>query len=491
MASIVHALHTALEHHRAGRLADAEGLYRQVLAADPNNADAWHFLGVLAHQARKHETAADYIGRAIALRPEIAAFHSNLGEVYLAQGRLGDAEASYRRALAIVPQFADALYNLGNLLLAESRLEEALATYEQALRVRSGFAPLHNNLGIVLAGLGRYDQALVRFEESLRLAPDYASPHYNRALVRLTQGDYARGWADYEWGWDLANGRGRRRTFSQPDWKGELLGGRTILLWAEQGLGDTLQFVRFARHVKERGGRVMLECQRELSALLANSSEIDEVIVAGEALPHFDVHLPLASLGRVLNIRVDSIPARVPYVAVTDERREHWRKRLATLRGFKIGVAWQGRPEHSRDRQRSFSAEWFVDVGRIEGIQMISLQKGAGRDQLAVFDRAGVCVLDVADELSDMHETAALMQQLDLVICCDSAPAHLAGALGRAVWLPIPKVADWRWLTGREDSPWYSTMRLFRQTAAGDWASVFATITDELQRTVNPPDRIG
>jgi hypothetical protein len=313
------------------------------------------------------------------------------------------------------------------------------------------------------------------------LKPDYPEAHANHAHACLQAGDWRRGWVEYEW---------RRKTkpcspsrFSQPLWSGESLAGKTILLHAEQGLGDTIQFVRYAPLVKRYDARVIVECQKPLLRLLAGCPGIDRLIGEGEELPAFDVQAPLMSLPAILNTTLENMPADVPYIFAAPELVARWRERLGSIEGFKIGISWQGNPRFPGDRFRSIPLRCFAALARLPGVRLISLQKGAGREQL-VEVRDDFPVVDLADELDEeagpFMDRAAVMKNLDLVVTSDTAIAHLAGALGVPAWVALKFAADWRWLLDRSDSPWYPSMRLFRQQTRGDWSQVFARMADAL-----------
>ena len=318
---------------------------------------------------------------------------------------------------------------------------------------------------------------------SAALKPDYADAHWNLSLLNLLTGDFESGWPGFEWRWQTKQQNFHRRHDSRPLWDGQPLAGRTILLHAEQGLGDTIQFVRYVPLVQERGGRVVVECQPPLLSLLADSPGIDLVLAQGEPLPAFEVQAPLLSLPGILGTTLGSIPARVPYLRADPELAQSWRKKLEPLGGFKVGIVWQGNPQFKGDRQRSIPLRHYQALARVEGVRLLSLQKGPGADPL----RAGATafpVLDLGAQLETFGDTAAVLENLDLLISsCTSVP-HLAGALGVPVWLALPFVPDWRWLLEREDSPWYPHHRLFRQDRPGDWNGVFERIATALRDLV-------
>jgi hypothetical protein len=327
---------------------------------------------------------------------------------------------------------------------------------------------------------------------ALRLDPQSASTHWNRALALLQGGDYARGWPEYEWRWRRPGARPRLST-DRPAWDGRPLEGRTILLWCEQGLGDAIQFARYAPRVQRQGGRVLLQCPGILRALFRTLPGVEAVLAEGEALPAFDVHAPLLSLPALLGTTLATVPAEVPYLSADPALVGAWRKKLAAVPGLRVGVAWQGNPHHKWDRHRSVHLAAFAPLARVGGVRLVSLQKGPGAEQLAAL-RGRLPVVDFGDDLGasgPYPDTAALMRGLDLVVTVDTATAHLAGALGVPVWVPLSTIVDWRWLLGREDSPWYPTMRLFRQAQLGDWGPVFARLAEELRALVTGGPPVG
>ena len=328
-----------------------------------------------------------------------------------------------------------------------------------------------------LKGQGKLDGAAACCRRALELKPDFAEAHLQQSLLSLVTGDFQRGWTEYEWRWK--DKQWQRRNFSQPLWDGQRLEGKTILLHAEQGLGDTIHFVRYVPQVKQRGGTVIVECPKPLLSLLTSGAGIDRLVGRGEELPPFDLQAPLLSLPGIFRTSLETIPADVPYLFADPGLVEHWRRELGSIAGFKIGIAWHGSPKHPNDRNRSIPLASFEPLARCSRVRLLSLQKGTGAEQLQ--DLAGrIPVADVGSRLDDFRDTAAVLVNLDLVIACDTAVAHLAGALGVPVWVALPFTADWRWLLDRSDSPWYPTMRLFRQRQPGDWPGVFEDIKAEL-----------
>jgi Flp pilus assembly protein TadD len=512
-----------LSHHQAGRLAEAEALYRQALTADPNIADALAFLGVVAHQQGRgaeglalvtaaitlnganpnHHNNASVVlaelGRygeaeasaraAIDLAPDFPAAHYNRGNALEKLGRFAEAEASYRRALAPQPNYADALNNLGHVLNVVGRSAEAESLLRRALASRPDSPATLNNLGIALAALGRPREAIAAYREALRLSPDFPDAHNNLGYALLLVGDFEQGWEEHEWRWRMQNMAPGVRDFAAPPWRGEPLEGRTLLLHAEQGLGDTLQFCRYASIIA-RQGRVVLEVQPPLARLASRMAGVAAVVARGETLPPFDAHLPLLSAPRALRTRLETIPAHTPYLEPDPAEAAAWRARLAALPGPRVGLVWAGASRDgvpalaAIDARRSAPLAALAPLAEVAGVSFVSLQKGAPAGE-ATEPPAGLILHDFTADLDDFADTAALIANLDLVISVDTSVAHLAGAMGKPIWLLNRYDTCWRWLLGRDDSPWYPSLRQFRQTAPGDWPDVIERVRDALRVWAN------
>ena len=463
--------------------------FKEAIRLEPNFAEAYNNLGLVLSDQGRLEEAATYLKEAVRLKPDSAGAHCNLGMVHYLQGQKEEAFVSYRECLRLDPSFVPALSNLGLVLSDQGRLEEAATHLQEAIRRKPDSAGAHCNLGMVSYLQGRKEEALTSYGESLRHDPKFAPALWNRSLIWLLKGDFQRGWAEYEW--RLQTREFSTRSFSQPRWDGSPLAGRTILLHAEQGVGDTLQFIRYATLVKQRGGVVLVECQVQLTKLLSNFSGIDLLVPKGAPLPQFDVHAPLLSLPWIFGTTLDSVPATVPYLHAREELVEQWRPKLRSMHGFKVGIAWQGNPRHRADRWRSLPLAQFELLAKVPDVRLISLQKGSGVEQInAVAPRLGLLELDGLDDSGAFLDTAAVMTHLDLVITSDTSIAHLAGALGIPVWVALSAAPDWRWLLGREDSPWYPSMRLFRQNQLGRWEDVFERIALELIIRVRLEDSV-
>jgi Flp pilus assembly protein TadD len=468
-----------------GDLEQAAVSLREAIRLKPDYAEAHFNLGNTLVEMNRRPEAVPAFRRALELRPDYVDALNNLGLALCEQGRSGEAAVLLRQATRLKPGDAEALNNLGMALADQTRFEEAAAAYEQGLRLKPRYAEAHTNLGSTYKEQGRLEEAVACYDYALWLQPDSATAHWNRSLAYLAQGDYERGWAEYEWRWQRK--RSRPRPFAQPAWDGKPLEGRTILLHMEQGLGDMIQFVRYAPLVKERGGRVVVECPETLRELFATVAGVDQVVVERSPLPPFDVQAPLMSLPYLLGTRLETVPAEAPYLSAPAELVERWRNRLTQSSAFKVGILWQGNPLHKWDRHRSAPLRQFAPLSAIPGVELVSLQKGDAAAALrAPGGRFRVTELSQAQgpDGSTFAETSAVMKNLDLVITVDTAVAHLAGALALPVWVGLSKIVDWRWLLDRPDTPWYPTMRLFRQETLGRWEPVFASMADELRTLV-------
>ncbi len=499
-----------------GQLAEAAELMRRAVEADPGFAKGHHNLGVALAQQGRDEDAVASFRRALQIQPAYPEAHFNLGNALSALRRRDESIASYREAVRQRPDYAEALCNLGLALVEAGRPGEAAVLLRQATRLRPQYTEAHNNLGLALSDLGRFEEASASFERALALNPRYAaahsnlgsaakamgrseeavacyetalrydpesaSSHWNLSLALLQAGDFGRGWKEYEWRWKRPSTP--PRPYPKPRWDGGPLTDRTILLWCEQGLGDAIQFARYAVGVKARGGRVVLECPEPLFRLFGTLPGVDALVAEGSPLPPFDCHAPLMSLPGLLGTTLTTVPADVPYLTADAGLVEAWGRRLAALDGFKVGIAWQGNPHHRWDRWRSVPLAMFAALADVPRVRLVSVQNGPGSEQVAAL-RNRFPVTQLGPDFGAggaLPDTAAVMASLDLVVSVDTATAHLVGALGVPAWVPLPTLVDWRWLLGRDDSPWYPTLRLFRQDTLGDWEPVFRRMAAELCR---------
>lgn len=461
-----------------GDLEKAAHYYKAALGLDPGFADAWNTLGsVLQEQGKVDEAVSDYL-RAIECDPNLMDAYYNLGKALMEKGRIDEAIDYYRKALQLSPDSAEAHNNLGFSLLEKGRPDEALSHFRKAVSINPEFSQAYYNLALYHQDRNLPDEAVLYYEKAVRHRPDYVDAHWNMACALLLSGNFERGWKEYEWRWKLKKHRGCR--ISRPQWDGSDISGRTILLHAEQAFGDAIQFIRYAPLVGQRGAKVIVQAPKELVRLLGNVSGIAEVVPDGGQLPEFDLHCPLLSLPLVFGTTLNSVPAQVPYIDVDASLYLKWRERLrCDSAGLKIGLVWAGRIKAERERRRSCPLDLFKGLMQFEDTTFYSLQKGKGTGQV----RPGtedIKLVDYTEDLDDFSDTAALAANLDLIISVDTAAAHLAGAIGKPVWTLLPFVPDWRWMLDREDSPWYPTMRLFRQPSPGNWEAAISDVAREL-----------
>lgn len=555
---VVEKVGLGLQHHRAGRLSQAELAYREALALDPENVDALHFLGVIAHQRGKHGQAEELIsqallrntlnavaysnlgnalraqgkheqavasyGRALALEPNYVDALVNLGAAYRAQGELDQAVASYRKALSLEPDMSVAHSNLGHALAQQGNLEEADACLRQAIALRPGFAEAHAYLGNILTHQGRFEEAMDSLHTALALRPDFPEAHnhlanalialgrpqeaeqqlryaltlspdsaelkFACAYVRLLLGDYESGLELYESRLEkdalpqsiYGALQARLAQFSGvPRWRGEDGSGRTLVVWTDHGLGDTLMMMRYFPMLKGRGfGKLVVYCEEALLRVVQSIPEVDAAVSRNRPPPveTCDLQCPLTSLPLLFKTRVDTVPDRVPYMFVPEHLRRKWAEKLAAIGSPRVGLVWAGRKDYPKNALRSIPLEKFSPVAGIEGVNFVSLQKGEEARQIA---ETGLKLIDRMDECDDLMETAALITQLDLVVSVDTAVMHLTGALGKPLWLVNRFETEWRWMLEREDSPWYPTMRIFRQRRTGSWEEVIARVAGALK----------
>ncbi len=479
--------------YREGRRAEAARLFRGLLAVQPADAMALWNLSLCRIDGR--DAAAERLARrARALAPREAEAHAKLGLALAARGRRAEAMAACRAALACDPAHAPSLSNLGALTIQTGEDAQALRLAGRALLLAPDLGEALVVRGDALVRLDRPREAVDAFRGAQRAAPQLVPAHWNLAHLLLRLGDYAAGWAEYEWRWRSAALAGQNRSFLQPRWDGTDLTGRTILVHAEQGLGDTLQFVRFLDAVlRANPARVHLEAQGPLLSLLERNTDPARVTVIPRApdfpgvggLPETDVQIPLMSLAGLFCPNLEAIPARVPYLGAPEERRGPWARRLrdaAPDARLRVGLVWAGRPQYHADAVRSMPLSALAPLAAVPGVALFSLQVGdAARQRTEV----PFPVIDLSDGLTSLAETAAAVEGLDLIVAVDTAVAHLAGALARPVWVLLPWENDWRWLSGRDDSPWYPTARLFRQTrGGGGWSGPVEAAARALRRLV-------
>lgn len=511
--NIVQLMHQAAALYQSHQLTQADEVCRLILQ-QAEVGDAWHLRGRIAYDQGRFADAVLALSKATVLLPNVPMVHRYLG---LSQRRSGDrvqAEASFRRALQLKPDYHEVLVSLGILLISLHRLDEAEGVLRESLRLKPNAPESHTNLGTVhrkrgetdqaiachlealrldphhvdvlhnlgstYADLGKNEESLAYYERAIAIRPDFADARLSRASRWLALGDWEQGWKEYEWRW--RSSELTPRPFLEPQWQGEDLHGKTILLHCEQGLGDAIQFVRYVPLVKEKGARVILECYPPLLPLFRQVT-VDALVTHGDTLPDFDYHVPLMSLPGVFHTTIETVPQVIPYLQADAMLVQSWHSRLATYQGFRIGVVWKGNPRNSLDRDRSFTLRCFEAIAQLPNVTLIPLQLGAEEEMRAESARVPLATLPADFDRSSgpFMDTAAVLANVDLFITADTSLVHLAGAMGVRTWMPVALVSDWRWLLDRSDSPWYPSLQLFRQTQRGEWGPVFQRMQAELE----------
>ncbi|MGB8167967.1 MAG: tetratricopeptide repeat-containing glycosyltransferase family protein [Chthoniobacteraceae bacterium] len=479
--TVEQALQTALAYHQSGQLESAGAIYRQILRVQPQHPEALHSLGLISAALGQQDVAAELIAQAIVHSPAQPIFYSNLGEIYRRLGRLEESIACFQRALALHADLPETFSNYAAALAAAERLDEAIPWYHRALAQKPGAVDTNMNLGVTLVKLGRFDEAVRCFERVVKLDPDFRGALGTLGVTLLLLGNYEAGWRCYE---GRRAGSTAKGDFPTPRWDGGPATGRTILIHAEQGFGDTIQFFRYVPLIRQYSGasHVIFECQPELVRLLSTAAGRRFELIPhrswnNTASPPFDLHLALLSLPLALQL-FEPLQVSTPYLFPGSELRGRWRARLSSDATLRVGIAWEGSPTHNENRRRSIDLSCLLPVLSLPHVTFYSLQPNPVSNAASPLTEAGV--VDVTDLITDFADTAALIVELDLVISVDTAVAHLAGALDRPVWTLLAFVPDWRWGLKREDTPWYPTMRLFRQPKRDDWDSVIHRVAEEL-----------
>lgn len=502
--------------HSAGRLEEAAEAYQRAIVLNPTEADSLENLGSILHLRGQTAQAIPLLRKALATRPNEAASLSNLAAVLTETGQYDEAIELLRKAVAAKPEFVEAHDNLGLALRHKGRLEEALHSHQTAAKLRPGaFVTLRNigqtyqlmgrtseaveayrkaiaikpdyveaisSLGTALMELREVDAGTKAFREAIAIRPEYPLAHFNLSQALLLTGDWLEAWEEQEWRWRAPDLKLPRPNFSRPVWNGEDLKGRRILVHAEQGFGDALHFGRYLPLVAQRGGRVIFQCHPGVKRLFEPMQEIDQCVAFDSAVPEFDIHIPLMSLPGIFKTTLQNVPAAQGYLEADPELSKVWKDRIrpANERAFRVGLVWAGRGDQKNDRNRSMPLAALTPLGGVTGVEFFSLQKGEPASQLKA-SPPGLVIQDLSNDLSDFADTAAALDHLDLLISADTAPAHLAGALGKPVWVLAAFFADWRYMLNRSDNPWYASMRVFRQPRPGDWQTPVAEAVEKLR----------
>jgi tetratricopeptide (TPR) repeat protein len=501
----------AFARFQEGRLADAETICNVILTAQPEDFDSLHLLGLLRHRQGRNAEALRLVAAVLRRAPRSAEVLSNYGLILTALKRHEEALACFEDALAsdaghllalknraaslkslgrhdealaafaavhaARPDDIDVLNECGGLLVRLGQIEAALACYDRALTLAPQVAELQVNKGSALAAAGRFMDALACFNAAIAIDPQCAEAHYRASLIRLRSGDFKNGWCDYEWRWRTQCTPQVRRV-NAPLWRGAPIAGKTILVLAEQGYGDTIQFIRYVPMIAARGARVILDVPPPLYEIALGMDGVAAVLSTDAPAPRVDYQCPFMTLPLAFATELTTIPAHVPYIQPSPELVAEWRDRLPQTGRPRIGLCWAGSSAHLNDHNRSIALSRFAEILSLPDLHFVSMQRDADAEAQAILQRHGV--VELGQDFESFSDTAAVLAELDVLISVDTAVAHLAGALGKAVALLLPYPAEWRWFAGRADSPWYPTMRLFRQTAAGDWDTPLARLYKEL-----------
>lgn len=508
-------LQQAFEHHQGGRLEQARAGYEQILLEQPQHADALHLLGVVAIQTQHYSQAVDWIGKAIQVNPKAPVFHANLGCALHELKQYEAALAAHDQAIALQPDFADAYTNRGNALRQLKQWQAALESYDKVLQLRPDHAQSHVNRGVPLRKLGQWARALESYDTAIRLAPkdaqahnmrgnahkdlmqleaalasynqaialnpNFANAYFNKSLLLLLMGDLAQAWPMFESRWTQPQWMASKRDMSQPLWLGNTsIQGKTVLLRAEQGLGDTIQFCRYAKWVQALNARVVMEVPPSLVSLLQGLEGVDLLVAQGQELPAFDCHCPLMSLPLVFKTQMGTIPSRLSYVSCDPDRVQQWSDKLGPKTKPRVGLVWCGSALHEDDHIRNLALAQLMAYLPAD-VDYVSLQKDVRHTDQATLQHHPN-IRHLGDQLQDFADTAAVCALMDVVVSVDTSVAHLSAALGRPTWVLLPYVPDWRWLLAREDSPWYPSAKLYRQTQRRAWAEVLTQVRADLSR---------
>ena len=472
---------------KEGHFEEAMQYLRQALQQAPEMPEAHFNFAYILSQKGDLAKAIEHYQQAIKHKPDYAKAYNNLANVLVDHGQIDAAIRCFHKAIQIKPDYVGALNNLGNALRVQNRTGDAIEIFKQALRQAPHSAESHCHLGNALKDRGEFDAALDHYRQAIQIAPDFAEAHFNCSIVFLLNGNFSEGWQEYEW--RLQRKEWKTICFRRADlprWEGQSFAGKRLLVYDEQGFGDTLQFARYLPLVKDRGGTVIFETRRELIDLFKNSAGADQVIERqsyDRPATEADFYVSLLSLPGIFKTQLKTIPNKTPYLFADAAKAAYW-NRWPDVRGLKIGIVWAGQPTHKENHNRSCTLSQFAPLLEIPGVQFIGLQKGPAAKQRFNPEEANIHFANLGEEFKDFSDTAGLIENLDLVISVDTAVAHLAGAMGKPVWVLLPFIPDWRWMIDRADSPWYPRMRLFRQKISEDWNSVFEQTADELRALV-------
>ena len=463
---------------KIGELDEAISSFQKVLNSQPDHAEALFSLGIAFAEKDELEEAINYYTKAIRNKPKYPAALNNMGNALLKLQRPDEAVTVLKRALEMKPSYVEAHNNLGNALKEQNRPEEAIASYCRAICLKPDFAESHCNLGVLFKEIGKLNKAMICFSKALQARPDYAEAEYNLGLAFLLKGNFEKGWKGYASRWKCHPFKKSRRPYDVPFWEGQNIKNKTLFIYPEQGLGDFIQFVRYIPIISKLGGHIITEVPQSLYELISNTFCNFQIIGPEEIPCHFDLQSTVLELPIMLGTNKHSIPAPDAYLNPPEKLIQKWSKRLNSYSGFKAGLVWAGDPKHKNDKNRSIDPVLLAPLMKLNNIKIFSLQVGHTGEATRVLGKE---IIDLAPELTSFNETAAAMKNLDVIISVDSSPAHLAGALGCCVWTLLPFMPCWRWMLDSDKTPWYPSMRLFRQTTVNDWSVVIDEVSNALR----------
>ncbi|NET28231.1 tetratricopeptide repeat protein [Okeania sp. SIO1I7] len=467
---------SAKKNYQKGNLKLAAKICHKILERDGENSRSLHLLGVIAGVEGQPKEAISYLTQAVQLNPNNPEIHSNLGLALKDNQQVETAIKHYQKAIELKLNYAEPYNGLGNIFLEQGKFAAAITHYQKAIELKLNYAEPYNGLGKIFLELGRLVESQKYYQQALKLDKNHANAHFGLAVILLKQGNFIQGFSEYEWRWQKKGFR--TRNFSQPLWDGSSFQGKTLLVYTEQGLGDSIQFIRYIYLVKKLGGRVIVELnQAGLKLLFSTISGIDKLFVIGEKLPDFDLQIPLMSLPRIFGTTLETIPAKIPYLSIP--KSTHFQIPPAPEKNLKVGICWQTSSNTKTSKKRSCPVQYLEEILSIGKANFYILQKEVLPADLEWLN-SQTQIHNLGSFFNDLADTATVIQQLDLVITIDTVICHLAGALGKPVWVILNFDSDWRWMLDRNDSPWYPTARLFRQTKIGDWDSLFIEVKQAL-----------
>ena len=473
----------ALSLHKKGLFLDAQSIYQQILEVQPDHFGALQLLGVLLTQTNQHTQAIDFLSRALSINPNHAACYSNLSIALRQTNRLEESLMSSDKAISLNPEFAEAHYNRGSTLFALNSLNEAQVSYQKAINIKPDYAEAYYNLGVILYAQNRINEAIVSYQKAINLKPKYAAAYWNLSLCNLLNGNFNDGWKGFEWRWKNQEIRDliRPKNLTQPLWLGtEPLKNKTILLFAEQGLGDTIQFSRYIPLVSRLGSKILLEVQRPLVNLFNKIEGVNEIYVQGDTLPEFDYQCPLLSLPLAFKTELNTIPPVTNSINSENNKVKKWQSILGKKSRLRVGVLWSGSTTHRNDHNRSLTLEQLIPY-LPPNYEYFCLQKEIRDIDQKVLSNQDL-IKNLGVTLDDFTDTVALCELMDIIISVDTSVAHLAGTLNKKTWLLLPFSPDWRWLLNRNDSPWYPSIKLYRQDKIGNWDNILEQLKIDLQK---------